>query len=85
MVFASRGQLSRMSNTTIWILARKRESPPDNMDLRRELDSIHGISILSATRDRAQIEATPAGIQGIRDKLSASFHIEPAAPRSEES
>lgn len=55
------------------------------MDLRRELDSIHGISILSATRDRAQIEATPAGIQGIRDKLSASFHIEPAAPRSEES
>jgi hypothetical protein len=82
-VFVNRGQLSGMSNTTIWILARKRESSPDNMDLQRELDSMEGISIVSATRDRGQIEATPEGIQRVRERLSASFHIEPAAPRSE--
>jgi hypothetical protein len=72
-----------MSNKTNWILARKRENAPNNMDLRTELDSMDGISIVSATRDRAQIQATPEGIQRIRERLSASFHIEPVAPRSE--
>jgi len=70
-----------MNNTTTWIVARKRESSSDNIDLRSELESINGVSILSVTGRRAQIEATPEGIDRVRATLSASFHIEPVAPR----
>jgi hypothetical protein len=47
------------------------------------MESMNGVSIVSVTRDRAQIEATPEGIDQVRDRLSASFHIEPVDPRSE--
>lgn len=69
------------NTTTTWILARKRESSSDNIDLRSELESINGVSILLATDSRAQIEATPEGIDRVRATLSASFHIEPVAQR----
>jgi hypothetical protein len=72
-----------MSNTTTWNLARKRESPSGDIELRHELESVEGVSIVSVTGDnRAQIEATPEGIERVRARLSASFHVEAVAPRS---
>jgi subtilisin family serine protease len=65
-----------------YVLARKREASADQASLTERLSAIPGVTVLSASADRAQIHASPEAIAKIHDQFSNDFHIEEVAPRS---
>jgi hypothetical protein len=80
----ARKESTQATTAKHYVLARKREASAEQGSLADRLSAIPGVTVLSASADRAQIHASPEAIAAIHDRFSNDFHIEEVAPRSTE-
>ena len=68
--------------TKSYVVAMKRQlsaAPP--LDLQEAVNSVDGVQMRGAYSGRAQVDATPEGIEALRSKIGDWFHIEETAER----